>query len=306
MLSLFADGMVLARNAAVNHLESDELFDDAFQFSFEQAVAPDEILVQIAGPAQAGFNRRGVCVNFVAVQRHLGFKSQTVARAQANRFHALIFPRLENRVPNVLAVTRRNEQLKAIFAGVPGARDETPLVVDTELARVMILDFREVERFELLQHLFGFGTLECEHVILVGNIGQFDLQPRAMRVHPFEIFFAIRGIDDNHVVRIRAAELVDECIVHDGSIGIAQDRILGLIHFERGKIGGEQVLEKRERVGSGHIELTHVVNVEKAGGVSNGVVFFQDAGILHRHFPAAELDHARAERDVRVVQWSAF
>src|SRR4029078_4848908 len=45
-------------------------------------------------------------------------------------------------------------------------------------------------------------------------------------------------------------------------------------------------------------ELAHVRQVEQPGALTNRAVLVEDARVLHRHEPAAELDEARAERPV--------
>ncbi len=43
----------------------------------------------------------------------------------------------------------------------------------------------------------------------------------------------------------------------------------------------------------------------RPAAVRTAVVLLDDAGVLHRHVPAAELDHAAAVPDVPVIQGSA-
>jgi hypothetical protein len=45
-----------------------------------------------------------------------------------------------------------------------------------------------------------------------------------------------------------------------------------------------------------------VGNVEGSAVLSHSQVLRDDAFVLHRHLPAREGDHARAERDVAIVQ----
>ena len=46
-------------------------------------------------------------------------------------------------------------------------------------------------------------------------------------------------------------------------------------------------------------DFAHVGDVENAGGVADGEMFVHDAGVLDRHFPAAEINQLRAEFLVR-------
>jgi hypothetical protein len=47
-------------------------------------------------------------------------------------------------------------------------------------------------------------------------------------------------------------------------------------------------------------------NIEHTHGVSDGLMFVHNAGVLHRHEPPAEWDHSRTETHVFVVQGRLF
>ena len=49
-------------------------------------------------------------------------------------------------------------------------------------------------------------------------------------------------------------------------------------------------------------QLSHVRNIEDADVVSHGLMFLDDAGVLHRHEPAAERNHFRAEPHMFIVK----
>jgi hypothetical protein len=44
-----------------------------------------------------------------------------------------------------------------------------------------------------------------------------------------------------------------------------------------------------------------MADVEEAGALADGAVFFEDATVLDGHLPAAELDEPRAKLAVRLV-----
>jgi len=52
-----------------------------------------------------------------------------------------------------------------------------------------------------------------------------------------------------------------------------------------------------------HVNLTHVGNIEQAGLVPDGIVFFDDTSILHRHSPTTEVDDLRTQFLVLGIQW---
>jgi hypothetical protein len=52
--------------------------------------------------------------------------------------------------------------------------------------------------------------------------------------------------------------------------------------------------------------LSHVRNIEDADVVSHGLMFLDDAGVLHRHEPAAKRDNSRAALHMLLVQRRGF
>ena len=82
----------------------------------------DEIAVafQVHCPCQSGFQRIDGFVHVLAIQIHPGFETQGIAGTKANRLHA--FSR--QRRPKIGCRFCREHNLKTIFAGVAGTRDE--------------------------------------------------------------------------------------------------------------------------------------------------------------------------------------
>ena len=62
------------------------------------------------------------------------------------------------------------------------------------------------------------------------------------------------------------------------------------------------MLDRGQRVRAGDLDLPHVADVEQPGARAHGHVLVDDAGVFDRHVPAAELDHAGAERAVPGVE----
>ena len=71
---------------------------------------------------------------------------------------------------------------------------------------------------------------------------------------------------------------------------------------EPGGVVGGDVLDGLERVPAGDLDLAHVADVEEAGAGPHGLMLEDDAGVLDWHVPAAELDHAGAERPMTRVE----
>src|SRR5581483_4156086 len=95
--------IAVAPDPALDHLEADQLAFHALGLLRGQPLAPDEIaFVEFHDPPEVGFVcRRGV-VNLVAVERHLRFEPERVARRQTAGQHPVRTPGFEYFVPDAL------------------------------------------------------------------------------------------------------------------------------------------------------------------------------------------------------------
>src|ERR1700694_5995388 len=84
-LTITDDGIAVARNAAVEHLEADQPPRHAVLPRPADAVAADEVLVQVEGPIEPGLERIGVGIHVIPVEAHAGFEPEGGACAQAGR-----------------------------------------------------------------------------------------------------------------------------------------------------------------------------------------------------------------------------
>jgi hypothetical protein len=95
---------------------------------------------------------------------------------------------------------------------------------------------------------------------------------------------------------------VDDDVVDGRPTRHGQRRVLGLaVAYLRHVVGGD-ALQERERARAQDLELPHVGDVEEAGGLADGQVLGDQAGILDRHVPAAEGNHLRAAFPVNLVE----
>src|SRR6185503_11627783 len=69
----------------------------------------------------------------------------------------------------------------------------------------------------------------------------------------------------------------------------------------RGFVAGDP-LHGGEGIVSRDFDLAHVADVEEARAGPHGKVLVGDAGVLHRHVPAAVRHHPGAKRDVACVE----
>ncbi len=82
------DRVLIAGDAPVDHLESDQQSRHARATLLQEDVAADEIaLVELADPGEVRLQDRGRVVDVVAVERHFGFEPQRVARCEPRRLN---------------------------------------------------------------------------------------------------------------------------------------------------------------------------------------------------------------------------
>ena len=151
----------------------------------------------------------------------------------------------------------------------------------------------------MLQYLQGARPLNCKQGDRVAHVSQLDV-PLQVALQPRKVFANVRGVHDEHV---SIAEMIYEQIVDDSAIDIAHRRILRFTFRQSGYIVDRHTLEKSDGISSPHFELPHVRHVEHSRRIANRRVLFHDAGVLHRHFKAAEFDHLGAERLMQCIEW---
>ena len=136
-------------------------------FCFCERLAPDEVaLVELADPAEVGFEERVLFVDLVAVERHRGFEPQRVARGESagqDAFGRAVAARRRACPPtSCSALSAGGVDLEAVLARVAGARDDRGHAVNRALAEVVILDLFERRLGQRLQDAQGFGALQGE------------------------------------------------------------------------------------------------------------------------------------------------
>jgi hypothetical protein len=65
---------------------------------------------------------------------------------------------------------------------------------------------------------------------------------------------------------------------------------------------GRKPLQGLERLRAGHLELSHVRDVEDAGALAHRTMLFEDSLVLDRHLPSPEIDQLRAQLSVQGVE----
>ena len=92
------------------------------------------------------------------------------------------------------------------------------------------------------------------------------------------------------------AEPVEDAIIHGAPLTLDQRRVLSLEVFEARHVVRGDVLKQCLRLSAADLDLSHVADIEKAGGRAHGQMFRDDAGVFDGHLPARELHHPAARR----------
>ena len=85
-----------------------------------------------------------------------------------------------------------------------------------------------------------------------------------------------------------------------GAEHAAVERLAG--RREAADVVGEQPQQQRADAGTAQVDRAHVRDVEHARVAPHGVVLLDLRAVVDRHVPAAEIDHARAGRDMEVIE----
>src|SRR5262249_33845936 len=138
-------GIPVPADPAIHHLEAYELARDAGPLLRGERVAPQEIaLAHLDDPAEVRFPGRDRIVDVVAVERHLRFEPQRVARAQPARQDTVAAPLLEELAEESRGVLGAAVDLEAVLARVAGARDERRRSRDFGIAEPVVRQVRRI------------------------------------------------------------------------------------------------------------------------------------------------------------------
>ena len=296
----FADGVVVVEDWVVGagwggargHADGGEAGGEAGCFLGEERVAAGEgALLEGDEEAEAGFERRAVVGEVVAVEWVAHFEPERVACAEA----AWGGTGGDGFLEPCGAVGGWGEEFEAVFAGVAGAADDAGGAVEGELGDAVA--WREgggavgdgVEDLRGERALDGHGG-PCGAVVGEGDAGGGVLG------EPCAVLVETAGIDDEEPLVV--IEPVGDEVVDDAAFFVEEERVLALTGVEGGGVVGEEGVEPCGGVGAGDEEFAHVGDVEDAAGGADGEVLSGDACVLDGHIPACEGDHAGSEGEV--------
>ena len=118
--------------------------------------------------------------------------------------------------------------------------------------------------------------------------------------HPRHILLPRARVDDDQVVVL--AQLVDHNVVDEAAVGIEHRRVVRLPHLQLRGIVHAQTLHRCQRSRPAKLDVPHVRHVEEADAGAHRHVLGDEARVLDRHVPPAEVDHLRLVRAMRRIQ----
>ena len=152
-----------------------------------------------------------------------------------------------------------------------------------------------------LEHdLVGLGALERELSPIVALVAVVHIAGE-VALDPGGVLLAVARVHDQPVVIVGAA--VDDEVVDDAALVIAEHGILDVAILHIGDVGGDDLLDVGDSVGALQAKLTHVGNIEQAGLFTHGHVLGNDAGgVLDGHQEAAEFDDLAAHVHMSLIK----
>jgi pimeloyl-ACP methyl ester carboxylesterase len=153
-------------------------------------------------------------------------------------------------------------------------------------------------------------ALHLDKIVLFGvSYGTHDAL-RFMRTHPAMVAqnVDVEGFRNGFQTVLHIAEESDRpeqfVVVDDTTVIIQKKGVLAFARLQAVNVVRQQVVQPSSRAVAADEELSHVRDVECADRGAHGGVFIENARVLYRHMPAAEIDHASSHSNVFVVQWS--
>jgi hypothetical protein len=188
--------------------------------------------------------------------------------------------------------------LKSVFSGVSRPCDACGRARDLAVSEPVIANGNKVYGRELLKNFNRLGSLDRELCKSRPCEIHFGFEA-VVCPNVFEIFLLIRGIDAEEEVLI--VYLVDQNVIYKTAVLIEQSRVVRLPLFEPRRVIGGDVIHQLKRLWATNLNFAHMADVKQACGCAHGLVLIEDPRILHRHVPAAKIDHFGAASAVRFV-----
>src|SRR5262249_37777493 len=192
-------------------------------------------------------------------------------------------------LPQADALVRGDHHLDAVLARVARAAQHALGAAAARRRGVVVGEPGGVRVEEAPAQLDGLRALHGDHARLARAARDLAVPAAPVLGQPADDLLAVGGVDDH---RPAVGPAVDEHVVADAALRVADQPVAGLPVLHGGGVVAEDVVDQRQRVGPGERQPAHVADVEQPGGGADGGMFLDDAGVLDRHVPAGEVHHA--------------
>ena len=240
----------------------------------------------------------------MAVEGHCGLQAKGIARSQAAGQQAELLTCLRHFLPYPGAggLVGGQVDLKAILAGVAGARDEhVGKATDRAPGEPIVFDRAQIHLGQFGQRILRARSLDGELRVVVAVVADVDAgEGSDLGANPLVVFLPGAGVDDQQIVVV--AELVHQDVVDKRSLGIEHGRVLRLADGELRRIVHGKGLDGRQRARAAELDVAHVADVKQPYSGADRHVLGGNAGVFDRHIPASEIDHFGAELPVDTIQ----
>ena len=146
-------------------------------------------------------------------------------------------------------------------------------------------------------------ALERQLGDLCTGIGDIGVAVRLLD-DPGQVLIDVRRIDAQE--KMLWAHAVDGEIIDDPPVWITEGRVVHLEDFQLRRIIGGESLHHLQCPWPADLDLSHMTDIEESDRRAHSLMLFENAGILHRHFPAAEVDEFRACGPVSLIERRPF
>ena len=212
-------------------------------------------------------------------------------------------------------VGRFAKQFEAVFTGVARPRNHAGNVGDGTFDEGVVLHTAELGSRQPLHQADGSRALHANQCPVVADVEDAPTLPSprgggrlwlpcprggrrlGVRLDPVEVAILVGGVHHQQVAAV--GYRIDQDIIDDAAVGIAQQRVLDPAGGKRSEVAREDALGQALIVDA---QLAHVREIEEADPLPHGPMLLADAAVLERHHPTAEVRHLGAESDMLLVQ----
>ena len=287
----------MARDGVALQLEANNTAAHALGLLPGECLPADELrFVELDKHAQAGFQRRDVGAQLVAVERQTDLETQRVAASQTARLNSTV----HQLIPHALSELMAAVDLKAILARIARAAHDDILVVSAQSHEIIERNVAHRQTENPLDGLLGTWTLDGDFAVVGALVLDLDIESLGVAHDPFDVLVDIGGV--YHKEELIVAHLIYKQVVDRAAVLVAHHAVENLAGRRAGYIVYKYVVHEPFGIGALDAHLAHMADIENAYSLAHGIVFLGNAAILNRHVIAGKRRHLRTKTHVTVME----